>query len=67
MDKRQTKPVYGSTDETFLRKILASVNEAVRTRGEAGVHGELTLKITQVAGVIQSAKILEEAIVKPTD
>lgn len=51
----------------FLRKLLASLHAAVEKRGDSGVFGELTVKITQQNGVITGAKVLEEAILKPSD
>lgn len=68
MDKNKPKASeFTNTDEEFLRQLLASVHAAVVTRGKSGAFGELTLKITQEAGRIRAAKILEEAIVKPGD
>lgn len=54
-------------NETFLRKLLASVVAAVEQRERAGTYGELTVKIAQEGGRIKGAKILEESILKPGD
>jgi hypothetical protein len=54
-------------NDAFLRKLLAAVHAAVGQRGESGKFGEVTVKISQQAGRITGAKVLEETILKPDD
>lgn len=67
MDKNKAKPTFTKADEDFLRAVLAAVHTAVTERGQNGVFGELTLKVLQKNGTIESAKILEEALLRPSD
>lgn len=68
MDKNKAKPnEITKADEDFLRAVLAAVHTAVTERGANGAFGELTLKILQEGGRIKTAKILEEALLRPGD
>lgn len=66
-EKRKTRQDIKSANDAFMTKILKSLSAAVEVRGEAGVYGEVTVKLTQNEGLITQARVLEETILRPAD